>query len=61
MAYGILVPRPGIEPTPPALEEWSLNHWTNKEVSICPSALKKKICCYSNTCVLSCSVVSDSL
>ena len=42
MAYGILVPRPGIEPMPPALEEWSLNHWTNKGVSICPSALKKK-------------------
>ena len=26
MACGILVPRPGIEPTPPAVEERSLNH-----------------------------------
>ena len=31
-ACGILVPQPGIEPTPPALEVWSLNHWTAKEV-----------------------------
>ena len=31
-AYGILVPRPGIEPTPPAVEAWNLNHWTAKEV-----------------------------
>ena len=32
MACGILVPRPGIEPAPPALEVWSLNHWTAREV-----------------------------
>ena len=31
-ACGILVPRPGIEPAPPALEAWSLNHWTAREV-----------------------------
>ena len=24
----ILVPQPGIEPTPPAVEVWCLNHWT---------------------------------
>ena len=30
-ACGILVPRPGIEPAPPALEAWSLNHWTSRE------------------------------
>ena len=29
---GILVPPPGIEPTPPAVEAWSLNHWTAREV-----------------------------
>ena len=29
---GILVPHPGIEPVPPALEAWSLNHWTAREV-----------------------------
>ena len=31
-AYGILVPQPGIEPVPPAVEAWSLNHWTTREV-----------------------------
>ena len=31
-AYGILVPQPGIEPTPPAMEVWSLNHWIAREV-----------------------------
>ena len=29
----ILVPQPGIEPVLPALEVWSLNHWTAREVS----------------------------
>ena len=31
-ACGILVPRPGIEPTSPAVEVWILNQWTTKEV-----------------------------
>ena len=31
-ACGILVSRPGIEPSPPALEVQSLNHWTAREV-----------------------------
>ena len=31
-ARGILVPRPGIEPVPPALEVRSLNCWTTREV-----------------------------
>ena len=30
-ACGILVPRPGIEPGPPAVEAWSPNHWTARE------------------------------
>ena len=34
MACGILVPRPGIEPSPPALEAQSVNHWTAREVPI---------------------------
>ena len=34
MAYGILVPQPGIEPVPPALEAWILNHWTAREVPL---------------------------
>ena len=29
---GPLVPQPGIELMPPALEAWSLNHWTAVEV-----------------------------
>ena len=29
---GILVPRPGFEPGPPAVEAWSLNHWTTRGV-----------------------------
>ena len=32
VTWGILVPRPGIEPAPPALEAWSLNLWTTREV-----------------------------
>ena len=30
-ACGILVPQPGIELMPPAMEAWSPNHWTTKE------------------------------
>ena len=32
IACGILAPWPGIELTSPALEMWSLNHWTTMEV-----------------------------
>ena len=31
-ACGILVPRPGMEPVPPAVEARSLNRWTTREV-----------------------------
>ena len=31
MACGILVPQPGIEPAPPALEGWILNHCTTRK------------------------------
>ena len=31
MAYGILVPQPGIELKPPAVEAQSLNHWPTRE------------------------------
>ena len=31
-ACGIIVPLSGIEPTSPSVEEWSLNHWTTREV-----------------------------
>ena len=33
-ACGILVPRPGIEPMPPAVEVWGPNHWTAREVPV---------------------------
>ena len=32
LACEILVPRPGIEPIPPAVKVWSLSHWTYREV-----------------------------
>jgi len=38
--FGILVPLPGIEPTPSALEGQSLNHWTTREVL--PSFLRAR-------------------
>ena len=31
MACGILVPPPGIKSATPAVEAWSLNHWTTRE------------------------------
>ena len=34
VACGILVPRPGIEPGPPALGMWSLTHWTTRDVPL---------------------------
>ena len=33
MVCGILVPQPGIEPAPLAMEAPSLNHWATREVS----------------------------
>ena len=30
-ACEVLVPQPKIEPAPPALEAWSLNHWATRE------------------------------
>ena len=32
MACGILVPGPGMEPTPPALEAWGVNYWITSDV-----------------------------
>ena len=31
-ACGSLVPGPQIEPSPPAVEVWSLNHWITREI-----------------------------
>ena len=32
MAWGVLVPRPGMEPVAPAEKVQSRNHWTAKEI-----------------------------
>ena len=32
MACRILIPQPGVDLVPPAVEAWSLNHWTSREV-----------------------------
>ena len=48
---GILVLWPGIQPTPPAVDTWSLNHWITREVPIKLIKKKKKIPNKkSNTC-----------
>ena len=36
VACETLVSRPGIKPVTPALEAWSLNHWTSREVPHAP-------------------------
>ena len=36
VACGILFPRPGMEPTPLAMEAQSFNHWTAREVPLQP-------------------------
>ena len=33
-ACSILVPQPGIEPEPPAVEAWCPNHWTTREFPV---------------------------
>ena len=45
MACGILVLRPGIEPTAPALEARSLNHWTARGVLPMPSSMLLPVNC----------------
>ena len=42
-ACGILLPQPGVEPVPPAVEAQSLNHWTAREVQKLYIFLIKKI------------------
>ena len=44
-ACGILVPQPGIEAMPPALEVWSLNHWTTREVLSSVISLTLELLC----------------
>ena len=39
VACGIFVPRPGTKPVPAALEAWSLNQWTAREVPLVASLM----------------------
>ena len=63
--YWILVPQPGIELTPPAVETWSLNCWTSREAPgfylsfLCLSVLFKYSNCVDGV-LLNCSVQSLS-
>ena len=43
MAYGILDLRPGIEPTPLALEAWRLNHWNPRQVAPSLTSIHAKL------------------
>ena len=43
-ACGILLPWPGIEPVAPAVEAWSLNHWTARQDPNIPL-----LCCHMVT------------
>ena len=45
VAYGTLVPGPGIKPVPPSFRVWSLNHWTAKEVPHYLSVYALLLCC----------------
>ena len=42
MACGILVPRPGMALSFPALDMWRLNHWTTREVPQAPFNVSDK-------------------
>ena len=62
-ACGILVPQPGIKPTPPAVEARSLNHWTAREVPgisslMCP-LLSSHYCSHLSGCSLHCLLHLD--
>ena len=52
-ASGILAPRSGIEPEPPAVEARGLNHWTTREVSTIPVLITVDLCVI---CLLSASL-----
>ena len=74
-ACAILAPHPGMEPLPPAVEAWSLNQWTTREVlfpTLYVLIFKNWLCYFQASwyifsryvtvlTVLSCSVMSDSL
>ena len=66
MVCGILVPQPGMEPVPPTMEAWSLNHWTVREApgprlySTCAPTSEEQSCCPQVAfCVIPCEDYSS--
>ena len=51
-ARGILVPWPGFEPMPAAVEAWSPNHWPTREVPPARLLLKWNSCCQQTLSIL---------
>ena len=58
VACGILVPQPGIQPGPLALEAWSLNYWTTREVPLLSFFKLKRACVHAKP-LLSCLTLCD--
>ena len=56
-ACGILVSRPGIEPLPPAVIAWSLNHWTTTEIPRACSLIYPQDAVSQNLLLQDCSVI----
>ena len=46
VAYGILVPHPGIKPVPSAVKVWSPNRWTARKV---PLYIFSDLICHTKT------------
>ena len=51
LACGILVPQPGTEPGPSAVEAWSPTHWSAREFPYCVSCV---VCVYVCVSFISC-------
>ena len=54
MAYGILVPQPGIKPMSPSVEAWILNHCTTREVPEYAYGCYGSVCVWVWVCVCVC-------
>ena len=57
MAYGILVPQPGIKPMSPSVEAWILNHCTTREVPEYAYGCYGSVCVWVWVCVCVCVCV----
>ena len=43
MQHMVVVPQPGMEPSPPAVEAWNLNPWTTRRVPVIWTVTEIKI------------------